>query len=441
MHTFLFPIRLFQQILHQLQENANHSAFVPVGWRGMASAREWYAQRVLPEAPLMTPARRQPYFQITQTTLSDKTGSAVADGSAIGYLQLMRTPVGLQLRGDINEQGRRVPLDWLYLIGPGMHHIPMKGMGYLPPKTPLPESPDPEIGVTEAAPERWSRTIAGLGGMVAWQRLAALPTAIIGCGRTGSLVATTLASLGLRHLILIDPAVVEPHNLGEMALANELNLGQPKVNVIAAALRQRLPVSPPDISPVAVSVIAEAGRKAALRARVVFCCVDNDTARLAVATLATTCHQVLVDIGTGIFARQGQPADARVHLDMSLDVRLIVPGDGCLLCYGGLSEYEQAVTALTLASFPWQRPARTEIWQQAGSLRTLNQLAAALGVQMLQDLVSERLPGSTWVHGEFDQQGQLALRYVNTNNSSRFPDCPLCERTGMGDTDSSDWLE
>jgi hypothetical protein len=66
-------------------------------------------------------------------------------------------------------------------------------------------------------------------------------------------------------------------------------------------------------------------------------------------------------------------------------------------------------------------------------LRTLNQLAAALGVQMLQDLVAERLQASTWAHVEFDQAGHVAVQYPATPEPAAGAPCALCAKAGLGD--------
>lgn len=60
--------------------------------------------------------------------------------------------------------------------------------------------------------ERWSRTIGALGTRL-WRCLVGLRYGIVGVGRTGSGLALCLAQLGVHQLTLIDPDVVERHNL------------------------------------------------------------------------------------------------------------------------------------------------------------------------------------------------------------------------------------
>lgn len=272
---------------------------------------------------------------------------------------------------------------------------------------------------------RWSRTIGALRGEEIWERLIGLHIAIIGCGRTGSLVAVTLARLGIRQLTLIDPDIVEPHNLGEMDAMTDADLGRPKAEAIAdhlhSLLKPRLSEGHrvfPSIVPIVTPITDPTALKAAKKCDVLFCCADNDAAHLATAILATLYHKVLMDIGTGIFY-QNQISPPHTPRMMGADIRLILPDDGCLLCRGNLSNYTQAVEDLCnnrslagLQQEDWNR-------QRAGSLRSLNQLAAALGVQMLQDLVAERIQASTWAHLEFDNAGRLTFFRAGQDGKGR----------------------
>jgi molybdopterin/thiamine biosynthesis adenylyltransferase len=290
--------------------------------------------------------------------------------------------------------------------------------------------------------------MGALGGEEIWQRLVGLRIAVIGCGRTGSLVAVNLARLGVRRLTLIDPDSVEPHNLGEMDAVTDADLGRPKVEAIADHLRSLVPQGPTSLLPI-VAPIAEPAALAATKAcDVLFCCADNDAARLATAILATLYHKVLLDIGTGIhFTMTDDPIrnpQRRPELaegseirnrEMGADVRLILPGDGCLLCRGNLTDYARAVDDLCNHRPPasLQREHRDWRRQRAGSLRTLNQLAAALGVQMLQDLVAEHLRTSTWAHAGFDAVGRLTVEYPSMQPPAGSDGCALCTKAGLGD--------
>jgi len=280
------------------------------------------------------------------------------------------------------------------------------------------------------ATDIWPRTIGALGGAAAWQRLVSLRVAVIGVGRTGSLVATTPARLGCRHLNLIDPDRLEPHNLGEMDSVHWADVGRYKVEAIVEILHT---YASGVYTTLPVPVTADSARAACTQADVLICCVDNNAARLATARLATRYHKVLLDVGTGI-AFPAHAEHAPIHDDrtMGADVRLVLPGDGCLLCWGSLTNVDQAVDDLLhprpLATQPaWHR-------QRAGSLRTLNQRAAALGIQMLQDLVVERVQTSLWAHLTVDPHGWVQVQYPSPPRPAGATPCRLCARAGLGDS-------
>ena len=167
--------------------------------------------------------------------------------------------------------------------------------------------------------------------------------ALIGCGRTGSLVAVSLARLGVDRLVLIDPDIVEPHNLGEMEAVSDADVGCLKAEAVARHLHALHPQT--SSSALVASITDPATLAAARSCAVLVCCADNDAARLATAVLATLYHKVLLDISTGVFH-----AASAAQRRMGADVRLILPGDGCLLCRGSLVDYAGAVEALCTGS-------------------------------------------------------------------------------------------
>ncbi len=274
-----------------------------------------------------------------------------------------------------------------------------------------------------ASQHRWSRSHGALGGAAVWERLVNLPTAVVGCGRSGSLAAGALARLGLRELMLIDPDTIESHNLGEMAVIHDADLGRPKAAALAWRLRDQLSHWPAQYQAVTAPAQHPEGLAALKRCRVLVCCADQDMARLTVALIACLYHQVLLDIGTGI--QMGTTGERQ----MGADIRLIVPGDGCLLCRGNLSDYRQALTRLCEPAAV--EPATDWQEQRAGSLHSLNQIAVGIGLRLLEDLVAERVQGSVWAHLEFDPAGRLTVSYPPV--APPETSCTLCVQAGRGD--------
>ncbi|MCW5853239.1 MAG: ThiF family adenylyltransferase [Anaerolineae bacterium] len=398
-----------------------------------ADTSEWLA-RGLVLMPPATAAPREPIFGVTfvtepPTQAVAHTTEAARPPTAVGHLYL-----GVeQMRGRLwgvtwpNEQVE--PLASLKVAGPGLHTIPLAPLSSK-------ETSDPD-GLSL---DRWSRTIGALGSAAVWQRLVNLHIALVGCGRTGSLIAVALARLGLRHLTLIDPDRLELHNLGEMDAVVEGDLGRPKVDALAPYLIAAAPAGHLTVQAVARPITDPDAVRAAKRADVLIACVDNDTARLAMGIIATLYHKPLLDIGTGVLRQPGsgvgtpsivsQPSGLPPRT-MGADLRLILPGQGCILCVGGLGQYGPAVNEL-MHRRPTPPPAQEWHQQRAGSLRSLNTLASGLALQMLNDLVAERLTASTWARLEVDAIGHLTTAYPVLEPPTA-PTCPLCGRAGLGD--------
>lgn len=187
-----------------------------------------------------------------------------------------------------------------------------------------------------------------------------------------------------------------------------------------------------------ISLRARQGVDVVKRCDVVVACVDDDGARIAAATIATQYHRPLIDVGVGVL---GPPAGSRVvnsggHRDLwriGADVRMIVPGYGCLMCHGGVSDEWRAVRRQHGTELPFQS---SDGRVRRGSLASLNHVACGLAVSLLQDLVAERIQGSTWSHLEFEPEGRIKVEYAPV---VRVPptSCALCALSGAGDTPPS----
>jgi hypothetical protein len=253
----------------------------------------------------------------------------------------------------------------------------------------------PEITDHDLAPEtfpepgeRHSR-IAGALGEYGWQRLCALHYALIGCGRTGSLLANTLVRSGVRRLTLVDPDHVEEHNLDGDGFRPE-HVGRPKAQALAESLHTLNPRA--DIHALVGSVTEVAALSALKAADVLLCAVDHDGARWACGVLAALYLKPLLDVGTGVLPAEGD------DLLLGADLRWIVPGEHCLLCLGSLAQ-EQHVAVVREGALREHAHRRHRRWQseRRGSLRSLNQAAVGLALRMLEDYLCTRLRGSLWL--------------------------------------------
>lgn len=447
--TFTIPYFFLRSILAELRRQPYHVAVGELGQNALANGdTEILARsfRFVHEGSLRSlEGDQRPRFELGFVPF---TLNRPQVWEAVAFIERMEgglpaTPTCSILLGSGEDVGlftgifpvrdRAEPVHEIKIVGPGMRRLPAVDFQTLQRHQVLPQ---------DAA--RWSRLIGALGGLDVWQRLTSLNFCIIGTGRTGSLVATTLAKHGVHNLTLVDPDVLELHNLDAMDGVTERDLGRFKAQAIAKNLQQDLPHAHVEASP--VSIITVEGRRPVKSADVLVCCVDDDASRLVIGGLASCYEKPLLDIGTGIFNGESNQrsalspqSPATSQRRMGADVRLILPGDGCLLCWGGVANLPGALERLRSEIAVGRsvgQPRRPWHEERAGSLRSLNSIAAHLGIRLLEDLVASRLRRSVWLQLQSDENGIPSIRSLP---ASRHSGCNFCSLLGIGDlpTDES----
>jgi len=271
-------------------------------------------------------------------------------------------------------------------------------------------------------PERWSRT-AGALGEANWSRLNSTAIAVVGCGRTGSLIASSLALLGVKRLVLIDPDRIEAGNLDAMTGVTADDVGHKKVKAVA----QHLTSLRPDL--IVTGYVLPAHRRRASESLVevdlIITAVDDDSARLCAARVSSQYLKPHLDVGTGVFQ------DSTSDRVMGADIRYMLPGEGCLECCGGLRRHHDAEYELNRRPSELRR-AGPASWrdERAGSLITLNSVAVGVALQLYVDSLAERFAGSRWMRLEWTPDGQVTSQ---TLRPDFIGDCTTCGRLGLGD--------
>lgn len=302
------------------------------------------------------------------------------------------------------DQGEMRAIDELWVNGPGMLRIDRQEVA--------------ASDETQDQPARWSRTI-GVVGPHLMSQLHRQTITQVGAGRLGSQTAFQFASLGVAALRLIDGDQLNWENLDAMLGLHLEDVGQQK----AAALAKRLCAYRSDL---AVSVVTQPVHAPAARsllrhrADLLVSCVDNDSARLAVSLAAREQLTPHLDIASSI---QHQ-ADGT--LAITADVRLLLPGEGCVACVGGVDDLDRCLYDLASPHPALQRGTRPN-WQQqrAGSLITINGLAVSTGVQAWLDLCSGQHLTSSWHRLQW--LGGTGL-VVNQGPVAAADQCPFCRR-------------
>ena len=385
-------------------------------------AVEWLVREVLPDRAALAGAHS--WQKLVAFTRSDDSGPTPWVES---NLPALPTSVVVELFqgfgafrghawGFVRESGGVIrPLTELVLPGPEMRRIPLLAAS-LHGRTPVLDDP------------RCSRSIGGFAAQDGAEILARMrerPLAVFGASRTGGLVAEWAMRLGI-PLLLCDAKPLKRSHLGEISvLLGDEDVGRAKVEAFARRAGE-WSLGAALIEAIVARADSPAGADAAKRAGVLMDCCDTDSGRLAVAMLATVFLKPQLSIATGI------RFDAAGQRTLGADVRLVQPGDRCLLCLGGLTDYPGALRELA-AGPPRESDPHDEVWRQtrAGSLRSLNSTAVGVGLRLLEDLYAGRIRTSRWVRIEWDEQGRVTTR--EPEPGPRPSDCPLCRKTGEGD--------
>ena len=118
--------------------------------------------------------------------------------------------------------------------------------------------------------------------LVPAEKLRSLTVTVIGVGAIGRQVSLQLASLGVRHLQLVDYDRVEPTNITTQGYSIA-DLGQSKVEASARAVRAI-------DTGIEVETVNDRFRPGLATGEVVFCCVDSISSRSAIwRTLRNQC--------------------------------------------------------------------------------------------------------------------------------------------------------
>ena len=306
--------------------------------------------------------------------------------------------------GVVIENDKAYPLDEIHLVGPQM---------------PIFNRLADEGFANRESDDRWSRQSGALGEKV-FQRFRKLNVVLIGAGRLGSLIAEGLIRSGLDRLAVVDPDVLEPHNLNATIGSRSRDIGIPKVQSLVAYLHRVQPdallsglqrtVNHPDVF--------EKARPADL----LVSCVDNDEARHQASNIASRLVKVHLDLGTivrrpadaNVGSRQAIASDANAldyAREIAADVRLLLPGC-CVEC----------VRAESITSDVTENRAIWQLGGRAGSLISINYLAVGCGMQMLFDFLAGSIRGSFWQRMRWQQGAGIEsiAGYVRSNGNCEF---------------------
>ena len=148
------------------------------------------------------------------------------------------------------------------------------------------------------APQRraiLTRTIDSWGRK-AQDDISRMRVGIVGLGSGGSIVAEAVARIGVEEAVLIDHDYVEEHNLDRLLNATVHDIGRPKVDVAAEAMRRNGTAKRIQVDALPMSIQDESAYLAALDCDILFGCVDKPVP-LEILNYAALSHLIPVFSG------------------------------------------------------------------------------------------------------------------------------------------------
>lgn len=280
----------------------------------------------------------------------------------------------------------------------------------------------PDKGLEASADDQTYARQALLFGQQGQRQIQNLKVGIVGAGGLGSIVCLLLARLGVRSLVVVDPDVVEQTNLNRLfgSLPRDAEQAVPKVQMLARRIREFQPRA--GIQPIQDTVMAEGVQQRLKGCDVLFGCTDTTSSRVVLNRLSAQYLIPLFDTGTGIVAEgSGEIQHAGGQ------VRVIVPGMGCLHCIRGLDPHtaRQETLSPTMRQLAVQRGYVSGVNVPDPAVASLNTAIASLAVTEFMAFVTRVKPLCRYVFYDFVNSAVKTIRFRKDEN------CLVCSSAGV----------
>ena len=156
---------------------------------------------------------------------------------------------------------------------------------------------------------------------------------IVGLGSVGSIVAESVARIGVSRITLVDPDKIEEHNLDRLLNATLGDIGEYKVEVAAKAIHRSSTAINADIVSLPVSVHTKRAYRAMLDCDLIFSCVDRPLARDTLNYIAKVHIIPVIDGGVAVESDPDRDQFFTAHWR----AQIVTPYNQCLQCSGQYS--------------------------------------------------------------------------------------------------------
>lgn len=218
-------------------------------------------------------------------------------------------------------------------------------------------------------------------GIKGQELLSQLTVGIVGVGGTGSAVAEQLAREGIKEFIIVDHDKFTKSNKTRL-YGSYVNTRESeyKVDIVKNNIQKIEPAA--KVSAIPGNVISQKVLNQLKNCDVVFSCTDRHAPRSVLNELAHQCFIPLIDVGTGLDAKDGKVEGGSVRVSLSS------PSLPCLYCMGIINSEQILSESLTKDD----RESRQKegyirgMDDDAPSVITFTTMAASYGMLFFKDL-------------------------------------------------------
>ena len=270
-------------------------------------------------------------------------------------------------------------------------------------------------------------------GQKAQNDLARLHVGIVGLGSVGSIVAESIARIGVQRVTLVDPDQIEVHNLDRLLGATIRDVGRPKVALAAQLFKQHATAKNVRVTTHPLSIHDESAYRSVLDCDIIFSCVDKPVARDVLNYVANAHLIPVIDGGVAVQVRLKEDRFFSAHWR----AHIITPYHRCLRCNG---QYDTSSVVVELdgslddPSYIANLPADQRVRNQ--NVFPFSLAAAAMEVNlMLRYILAE-----DWWPDVPQQDYQFVVAESRIINKQCYQHCIFRRRRARGDEETPHYL-
>lgn len=186
--------------------------------------------------------------------------------------------------------------------------------------------------------EEYFKRTAIVWGQENHKKIARLNIGIVGLGSVGSMVAESLARMGMQNITLIDFDTIEKHNLDRLVGSTKKDLTRLKTEIATREIKKSATAQKCTIIQSPYKISKEIAYRTALDCDIIFSCVDKPRARYILNHLAFNHLIPIIDGGL-----QVRFNNVYKFIGCEWQVQTVTPNRPCLECLNAYDPYQVAL--------------------------------------------------------------------------------------------------